>query len=260
MADSADTIRVAIAQLDVAARDIARNSARLSALVREHADADLVVVPELALTGYEIDDLDELAAPPEQAMAEIAEACAAAGTAFVGGYLEPGPGKPYNSMAVIDASGALVANYRKTHLFDAEAQAFTAGDRLVVAELGDLRVGLVNCFDMEFPEVARTLADGGAQLLVVSSANMDPLYNDHLVAAQSRALENRLPLVYANRCGTEIGHRFCGGSRAVDPDGRVVAELGRDEDVLTVDLALRSALGGHVNYLRLRRPELYGTH
>ncbi|WP_304118642.1 nitrilase-related carbon-nitrogen hydrolase [Mycolicibacterium bacteremicum] len=257
MADRADTVRVAIAQLDVAARDVARNSARLSALVTEHADADLVVVPELALTGYQVDDLDELAAPPEQALAEIAAACARAGTAFVGGYLEPGPGRPYDAMAVIDAAGALVANYRKTHLFHAEAAAFATGDRLVVARLGDLAIGLMNCFDMEFPEVARTLADNGAQLLVVSSANMDPLFHDHLIAGQSRALENRLPLVYANRCGTEIGHQFCGGSRAVDPDGRVLAELDRDEGVLTVDVPLHSALGDFVQYRSLLRPELY---
>jgi predicted amidohydrolase len=80
---------------------------------------------------------------------------------------------------VIDGPGALVANYRKTHLFDAEAEAFTAGDELVVTQICGLTVGLINCFDMEFPEVARTLADAGAQLLVVSSANMDPFHHDH---------------------------------------------------------------------------------
>ncbi|MGW0162518.1 carbon-nitrogen hydrolase family protein [Mycobacterium sp. NPDC003323] len=257
MSTSRDSVRVAIAQLDVVSRDVAHNSAQLSALVAAHSDVDLVVVPELALTGYQIEALDELAAPPEQAFAEIAASCARAATAFIGGYVEPGPDRPYNSMVVIDATGAVVANYRKTHLFDAEADAFATGDRLVLATVGDVKLGLMICFDMEFPEVARTLADAGADVLVSIAANMDPLYNDHLIAAQSRALENRRPLIYANRSGAEHPHQFHGGSRAVDPDGHVLAEAGRAPEVLTVDLPLHSALGGYVDYLRLRRPELY---
>lgn len=255
MADTRSTLRVALAQLDVASRDIEQNSARLAALVAEHADADLLVVPELALTGYQTNDLDDLARPAEQAFAEIAASCAGAGTAFVGGYVEPGR---FNSMVVIDSSGAIVANYRKTHLFADEAAAFTAGDELMVAKVGGLNAGLMICFDIEFPEVARTLADAGAEILIAIAANMDPLYNDHLIASQARALENRLPLIYVNRSGDEHPHRFNGGSRAIDADGRVLAEAGREDTVITVDLPLHSALGESVQYLSLRRPELYG--
>jgi predicted amidohydrolase len=106
------------------------------------------------------------------------------------------------------------------------------------------------CFDVEFPEVARALARSGADLLVTSSANMTPFFGDHLLATRARALDNRLPHVYTNRVGSEGGHEFVGGTRAITSDGEVQAEApDAVEDVLIVDVIDRGTADERVDYL-----------
>ena len=118
--------------------------------------------------------------------------------------------------------------YRKTHLFGAEREAYLAGDSLAPIVLGGRTLGVMVCFDMEFPEVARTLAVQGADLLVTISANPSPFELDHDLFARARALENGLPHVYVNRVGEESGFRFAGRSLALDPDAAPLAEAGPD--------------------------------
>ena len=105
-----------------------------------------------------------------------------------------------------------------------------------MTELAGLRVGPLICFDMEFPELARALARAGADLLVTASANMEPFYSDHQIASQARALDNRLPHLYCNRCGVEAGLVFVGGSRAVRSDGTIAAQAGGGEELLAADV------------------------
>src|SRR5918999_3025829 len=112
--------------------------------------------------------------------------------------------------------------------------ALAAGRELLTVEVAGRALGLMICFDMEFPEVARALARRGADLLVTISANSPPFELDHDVFARARALENGLPHVYVNRVGDENGLPFSGGSLALDPDGRVLAAAGPGgERVLT---------------------------
>ncbi len=94
----------------------------------------------------------------------------------------------------MDERGTIAAVYRKVQLFGGdESDAFVAGDELLVVEFCGVKVGLMICFDVEFPEVARSLARAGAELLVTISANMEPFGNDHAVFVSARALENGLP-------------------------------------------------------------------
>ena len=98
--------------------------------------------------------------------------------------------------------GKVSAVYRKVQLYGGdESDAFAAGDELLVVELCGVKIGLMICFDVEFPEVARALARGGAEMLVTISANMEPFGNDHAVFCSARALENGLPHVYVNQVG-----------------------------------------------------------
>ncbi|HST43461.1 MAG TPA: nitrilase-related carbon-nitrogen hydrolase, partial [Conexibacter sp.] len=144
----------------------------------------------------------------------------------------------------------------KTHLFGAEAEAFAAGDELLVVELAGRRVAPLVCFDVEFPEPARALARAGAELLATLSANMEPYGPDHALAARARALDNRLPHVYVNRVGGEGGHRFVGGSAAIGADGAALAELGEGVATATAELPLGVADDPLVNYLEHLRDDL----
>ena len=184
-----------------------------------------MVLPELFLSGYDLARARDTAVDLDGAeLATVRAAAEAADTAVIVGFGERRGGAVANAVACIDARGDVAAVYRKLCLFGAEADVFEAGDELVLAELGERRVGPLICFDMEFPEPARALAAAGADLLVTAAANMEPFFDDQLIASQARALDNRLPHLYVNRAGSEGGLRVRGrharAARGRDRRGR----------------------------------------
>jgi predicted amidohydrolase len=225
------------------------NALRAAEIVAE-AEADLVVLPELWLSGYDLhrvhDSALELDSPE---LGTLRQTAADAATSIVVGFPERRGAAVANSLALIDERGELSAVYRKVQLFGQEQDVFEAGDELVVADLAGRRVGLLICFDMEFPELARSLARAGADLLVTASANMEPFYGDHQIGSQARALDNRLPHLYCNRCGVEAGLVFVGGSRAVRSDGTIAAQAGGGEELLAADVERVETGDERIDYL-----------
>lgn len=225
--------------------------------------AELVVFPELFLGGYNIGgrvhDLAEPAdGPAMQAVGEVARRC---GLAILTGYPERVGAVVYNAAALVDRSGARRLNYRKAHLFgDYERGAFAAGDGFPVADLGGLRLGVLICYDIEFPEAARTLAKQGAQAILVPTALPADQPDIPQVLVPARALENRLYVAWANRCGGERGLTYLGRSRVLDPDGRTLAMAGSDSAMITVTLdpTVVEAARAVQDYLADRRPDEYG--
>lgn len=254
-------MRVTLAQLSPRPREIEANLNRLVGLIGENSAGDLLVLPELYLSGYELSDVEPLAVEldgPE--LQRLRRSAGEARLALIVGLAERTAGGVANSAVCIDGHGELVGVYRKTHLFGAESGAYIAGDRLNVFPLGGRNVGVMICFDLEFPEVARTLAARGADMLVTVSANSPPFELDHDLFARTRALENGLPHVYVNRVGEEDGLRFCGGSLAIDPDAQVLAEAGADiERVMHADLGPPLRRDARTRYLEQLRAELYAN-
>ena len=120
------------------------------------------------------------------------------------------------------------------------------------------QIGAMVCFDVEFPEAARTLARRGAELLLTISANMAPFKLDHEVFVAARALESGLAHAYVNRTGEESGHRFVGGSTVVDADGRVLARAGAGPALLEAELVVAGSRGdARSDTVAQLRPELY---
>lgn len=210
--------------------EVEANLARASSLIASGA-ADLWVLPELFATGYLFGARDEcrrLAEPiPDgptcRALTNLARR---AGSAIIAGLAEAGPdGRLYNAAVTVSPTG-LVAHYRKIHLFDREKEWFDPGDTpFSVIPLAGARVGVMICFDWRFPESARTLALAGAQIIAHPSNLVHPYCQAAMV---TRAIENRVFTVTANRIGTEdrAGSRleFTGGSRIVAPDGTVLSD------------------------------------
>jgi predicted amidohydrolase len=226
-----------LAQLAPVSGDIEANVARAAGVVAEHPDADLAVFPELFLGGYDIATAAANAVEPGGPELEpLREAAREAGTAVLVGFSESRAGEPANSLLAIDAGGKVAGVHRKTALWGEESKCFEAGEAMTVVELAGRRVGLMVCYEIEFPELARALAVAGADLLVTSSANMDPYYDDHELSGRARALDNRVPHVYVNRVGREAELEFVGGTRAIGPDGSLIAAAGEGEEVLIADL------------------------
>ncbi|HEY4095394.1 MAG TPA: nitrilase-related carbon-nitrogen hydrolase [Baekduia sp.] len=256
-------MRVLLGQLCPAPGDVAANVRTIVAALAEHPEADLAVFPELFLGGYDVDRAAELATAADgPVLADLRAAAREAGTALVVGFAERlgggGAGGVANAVACIDADGRLAAPaYRKAQLFGAgEHDAFEAGDTLRVVALAGRRVAPLICFDMEFPEPARAVARAGADLLVTVAANMDPYGPDHALAARARALDNRLPHVYVNRCGDEAGMTFAGGSAVIGSDGSVQHQLDRGPRLACVDLVEPAATAADADYLQHLRLDL----
>jgi predicted amidohydrolase len=252
-------VKVALAQLKPRPRDVPANLARAIETVAASAGADLVVLPELFLSGYQLSDVEPLAVDldgPE--IGALRDAAGRTSTRVVMGLAERVAGGVANSAICIDAAGEVAGVYRKTHLFGEERAAYVAGDSLAPIGLGTRTLGVMICFDMEFPEVARALADQGAHALVTISANPADFELDHSLFARTRALENGLPHVYVNRVGEEDGIRFGGCSLALDPDANVLADAGPDaERVVSVDVGEPGRSDPRTRYRDLLRDDLY---
>ncbi|GAA5216763.1 carbon-nitrogen hydrolase family protein [Streptomyces thinghirensis] len=228
------------------------------------AGAGLLVTAELFLTGYAIgDDVAVLAEPADGDSADaVAEIAGRHGLAVAYGYPERAGGTVFNSVQLISADGTRVANYRKTHLFGCfERDHFTPGEQPVVqAELDGVTVGLMICYDVEFPENVRAHALAGTDLLLVPTAQMHPFQFVAESVVPVRAFENQMYVAYVNRVGREGEFEFVGLSVLAGPDGTARARAGRAEELVLgdVDPVLLAASREANPYLKDRRPGLYG--
>ena len=282
-----DRLTVAVCQVDgVAARG---DPAVLGEAVAQAAalGARLVVLPELAACGgvHTSRDQGRAAAEPLDGptVALLADASARHGCVVVAGLAETGDGgRAHNSAVVLDR-GELVATYRKVHLWGSEKDAFDPGSApppVVTTSAG--RVGVMVCYDLEFPEWVRMASEAGAELLAVPvnwplRDEGDPQRPFEVVKAQAAAVTYRVNIAVADRCGVEAGVDWYGGSLVCDVDGNLVAgpacargsdARGSDAEgravpaVLVAEVDLAAArdkrLGPHNDALADRRPDLYG--
>ena len=208
------------------------------------ADSDLVVFPEafardFGEAGSDVSAYAEAGTGPFAT--EVDRVAAERRTTVVAGMFEtgPDPARPYNTLVV---RGAATASYRKVHLYDSfgyrESDRLTPGPTApsVVVTVGGFRVGLMTCYDLRFPELARALVDAGAELLLVPAAWVaGPRKVDHWrTLLRARAIENTVFVAAAG----QPGPRYTGHSMVVDPLGDVLAEAGDEATVVraTVDL------------------------
>ena len=261
-------MKIALYQGPGVALDVAANIATLGTQAERAAarSARLLIAPEMILSGYNIGPaaIEERAQASDGAAAQaIAELARQHGIAILYGYPERADGHIYNAVQLIDADGSRLANYRKTHLFgDIDRDAFSPGtDETVLAELDGWRIGLLICYDVEFPENARRLALAGADFIAVPTAVMPPydFVASHMVP--TRAFENQVFVAYANRCHSENGLEYIGLSCVVGPDGTDLARAARDEELIFADLEPELlAEWRRVNtYFDDRNPALYGS-
>ncbi|MFF0064281.1 carbon-nitrogen hydrolase family protein [Streptomyces sp. NPDC005279] len=227
------------------------------------AGAGLLISPEMFLSGYAIGDEVPLLAEPADGPAarSVAEIAERHGIAVMYGYPEREGELIFNSAQLIGRDGRSLANYRKTHLFGCfEQQWFTPGEQQVVqAELDGVRVGMLICYDVEFPENVRAHALAGTDLLLVPTAQMHPFQFVAESLVPVRAFESQMYIAYVNRTGPEGEFEFVGLSCLASPDGTTRVRAGRGEELVVgdVDLALLYASRETNPYLRDRRPGLY---
>jgi len=266
---------VAACQLRLGVGQLGENRSAAARAVEQAAAAGarLVVLPELTPSGYCFTGLDEARSLAEPAdgptCQEWQELSRRHHAVIVGGICETGPaGTVLNTSLVID-DGELVATYRKVHLWDREQLIFTPGERPpAVVDTSVGRVATMICYDLEFPEWTRLAGLAGADVLAAPTnwpleprpAGERPI---EVVRVQAAASVNRMFVVAADRCGTERGVGWVGGSVIVGPDGFPLAgPVAADSPaVLLADVDLTQARDKRVSErndaLADRRPDLY---
>lgn len=238
----------------------------------ERAEADLLVLPELSLSGYLFESRTDLArcamtVPDSPELLELTRLCNRKNLNLVVGIAEAEEKSPetrfYVTALLITPAGT-IHKYRKAHLFGNEKDIFTPGNSAFpVFAVDGVKIGLLICFDYFFPEAARTLVLRGAQI-ICHPANLILHYAQSMTL--TRAIENRVYWILSSRTGEEhLGSqhlRFTGTSQIAAPDGRILYRASPDQEELVVveidpDRALDKQVTRRNNLLLDRRTDLY---
>ena len=257
------TTRVAAWQCQPGPLDVAGNLRRLDEICARAAaqQAEVLVTPEMFASGYGITPeqvlslAEDAGGPTEAAVAQIAQRHR---LAIVYGHPERGAaGGAYNAATMVGSDGVVRGRHRKVHLFgDVDRRLFVPNPgRPAAFDFDGSRVGLLICYDVEFPEAVRRLAVDGARTVLVPTANMAGFEVVQQVLVRARACENDCGVVYANYCGADDLFEYNGLSVICGPDGEVLAQAGaKGEELIVADLPGESA----GTYLADRRADLYG--
>ncbi len=261
-------MRIGIAQTSPVFGEVDRNIAEALDLIGQER-ADLWILPELFATGYQFVDTAEVRelaerVPGGSTTEALVEHAHRHGCHIVAGLPEQDGDHLYNSAILVGPDGFL-ACYRKVHLFCAEKEHFTPGDRsFPVIDLGIARIGMMVCFDHLFPESARSLALQGADIICHPANLVLPDLAQRTMTI--RALENGVFTATANRVGTEArtseSLTYTGQSQIIGPDGEVIGRLSQtDVGVFVADIDVERARNKRItdwnDVLGDRRPDQY---
>ena len=255
-------------QLNVRVDEPERNYARAAALVRRaaRAKADVVLLPETLNTGFAPGQIDPAMADTDGARtkAVFSPLAKELGVNIVAGSVTNRKADGlYNTALVFGRDGSVVAEYDKTHLFSpaGENEAYTAGDALCRFTLDGVRCGLMICYDLRFPELARSLAMPGLDVLLIPAEWPKSRVSQMQALAKARAIENQLFVALCNGCGSAFGSISGGHSTIYGPLGETLAQAGGRETIISadVDIGGLAQIREATPVWRDRRPELYGA-
>ncbi len=260
-----ETIRVEAIQMNIEPGNKHKNLTEALKRIEEAKalEVDIACLPELFLTGYSLDNIQELAeeipGPSIQQLCEIARKLDI--NIVAGSIPEKAGNKLFNTSVIIDGGGKIKGVYRKVHLFEPfdEPKYFSAGSSIDVFDLSTVRIGVEICYDIRFPEISRILCLKGAQIIFVPAEFPHPRVEHWELLVRTRALENQLYVVAVNRVGSDDRASYFGLSMIVNPWGRVLARAGSDEEIVTADIRLSQIeeVRSSIPCLRDRRPDVY---
>jgi len=258
-------LTISLAQIDIALGDPATNLAKVADWVAEAArrGSDLVILPELWSTGYDLTRAPELASTMNEGLVRQVGDLAAQHQIWVLGstLVFTGAAAPANRAILSDSTGETIAAYDKIHLFGLmeEDQYLTPGASLTLTETPWGKAGLAICYDLRFPEIFRSYALAGASMILLPTEWPYPREAHWRTLLRARAIENQFYVIGCNRVGQDAKNTFCGRSAVIDPWGETVVEAGDVEALLTATIELETVaeIRERIPIFKDRRPELY---
>ncbi|KIV54862.1 hypothetical protein TS65_18605 [Aneurinibacillus migulanus] len=262
-----NTYTIAMIQMDIVFGSPEQNRERVREKFEKIKELtpkpDIVLLPELWDTGYDLKRLDEIADPNGAYTREmLAELANQYGVYIIGGSVaEQKAEGTYNTSFVFAPDGQLIHEYRKAHLFRLmeEEKYLQAGQELPSFQVGEMPAFLQICYDIRFPEGIRTGALTGAEVLFVVAEWPNPRLAHWRQLLIARAIENQMYVVACNRVGSDLNNTFFGHSLIIDPWGEVIAEGGEGEEIVTgtITRELVADVRKRIPIFSDRRPHLY---
>jgi omega-amidase len=257
--------RLSLGQMDIKKGDTETNFATVAALTAEAArqGAQLLLLPELWGSGYDLDRHQQHATPTNTGLfARTAALAREHNIAICGSLLSQAPGGSANTIALFDATGKVLAEYSKLHLFRLmdEDKWLVPGTAPALAEGPWGLAGLTICYDLRFPELFRHYALAGARLILLPAEWPHPRLAHWQTLLRARAIENQTFIAACNRVGETDGTRFFGHSVVLDPWGELLVEAGEQPGLFTIDLDLAQVetVRAKIPVFKDRRTDIYG--
>ncbi|MCQ6267815.1 carbon-nitrogen hydrolase family protein [Fictibacillus sp. WQ 8-8] len=261
-------IQIAVVQASFRNGDVSYNVNRMRKMIEQikadHPQMRFIVFPELSATGYYLSaDIKEVAEEQNGTIFRQFRKTASENNLYVAyGYVERGiAGEIYNSVQLIDPSGNALANYRKIHLTPLEKEFFSSGSEAVAVQTDIGKIGLMICWDLAFPELARALALQGAELLIAPAAWERPYDGSFLKFGMARAIDNTVYVAAPNHIGQSENLSFFGKSVIYSPDGTAMVSAEGDEEgtlVAELDYKKRNEIKkSFFTMLEERRTDIY---
>jgi predicted amidohydrolase len=235
-------MRVSSVQLAIRERPKMETLRHVLALLEQTRGSDLVLLPELWPSGFFAFDRyasesESVEGPTVQVLRQTAKELGA--HVLIGSFVEREGPNLFNTALLVGPNGQVLARYRKMHLFgyqSEESRLLRRGEQVVVAPTPWGGAGLSICYDLRFPELYRRMVDRGAEFFLVASAWPPARIESWVLFNRARANENLAYLFSCNCAGAQGDQRYGGHSLFVDPRGKVIAEAGDEETILTADI------------------------
>ena len=259
-------MKISCVQMDMRLGEVDHNFAHAQDLIRRAAAEDrpdTVVLPEMWNAGYYPQDLAACAdREGERTRAVFGPLAKELGINIVCGSVAARKADGfYNTALIFDRTGRVAGEYDKIHLFtpSGEQEHFQAGDTLCRFTLDGHSCGIIICYDLRFPELTRTLALAGLDILFLPAQWPEKRAPHLQTLVRARAIENQMFLALCNSVGTAGKTRCCGGSAVIDPWGEYIVHAGDQEEICTgeADFSILEGIRSSINVFRDRRPELY---
>lgn len=260
-----NSIKVSIIQMYVRAEDTVSNRERAKCLITKAAieKPDIIMLPEMWTTGFHLNKIKEICdiegRPTLDMIRNLAKNY---NLNIISGSFANIIGKNiYNSAFVVNRKGEIVADYNKIHLFKTmqENEYFNGGDEICTFEIEGIKCGLIICYDLRFPELARKLALQGIKILFVSAQWPAARIEHWNILLRARAIENQIFVVACNIAGEYREDTFNGNSMIISPLGEIIEVFDYKEQhkCFSLDINMINLVRSRINYLADRRPDLY---
>jgi len=260
-----DLLKISAIQMDIAFGDAEANKQKLIQKIGEAGNdkPNLIISPEMWNLGYDLENTLEHGDKDGEMVNSIFSKLAKENETYIvaGSVSDVREGKVYNSSYVFNEDGNSQGRYDKIHLFRLmnEEKYLEPGGSRFTFDLYGHKAGVVICYDIRFPELIRSLALDGAEILFVPAEWPHPRLNHWRSLLIARAIENQMYVVATNRVGTDPNNTFCGHSMIIDPWGEVIAEGGESEEIITaeVDLSIVPEIRKKIPVFKDRKENLY---